>query len=167
MQLTVRPIKEADARAMLLWHYSEPYTFYNWASADPEADIRYFLDPANHFHILGEPTSKTGALIGFCSFGEDAQVPGGDYSLDALDVGLGMAPAWLGQGLGNSFLAAILTFAQENFAPTALRATIAEFNQSSRRIFAKAGFMELQRFLHPSDLPSDLPVEFVIVVKEV
>ena len=164
MQLIVRPINEDDARAMLLWHYSEPYTFYNWAGADPEADVRYFLEPVNHFHVL---TNEADVLIGFCSFGEDAQVPGGDYSLDALDVGLGMAPTWVGQGLGNSFLAAILAFAQGNFLPTALRATIAEFNQCSRHIFANAGFIELQRFLCPGAPLNELPVEFVIVVKEV
>ena len=163
MQLIVRPINEDDARAMLLWHYSEPYTFYNWAGADPEADVRYFLEPVNHFHVL---TNEADVLIGFCSFGEDAQVPGGDYSLDALDVGLGMAPTWVGQGLGNSFLAAILAFAQESFAPIVFRATIVEFNQHSQRIFANAGFRPVQRFLTTSAPFSDPLVEFVVVLKE-
>lgn len=28
--------------------------------------------------------------MGYCCFGTDARVPGGDYSADALDIGLGM-----------------------------------------------------------------------------
>ena len=62
----------------------------------------------------GAPRSDTT----HCSFGIDAQVPGGDYSAQALDVGLGLRPDHTGQGLGVTFLGAILAFAQERYSPT-------------------------------------------------
>jgi [ribosomal protein S18]-alanine N-acetyltransferase len=156
--LLVAPMTAADARAILTWRYPEPYAFYSMASEDVAAELPYFLDPANAFHRVGD---EQGTLVGFCSFGEDAQVPGGDYTLPALDIGLGMHPDLTGQGNGAAFLAAILAFANQHFAPERLRATVAVFNRRSQRMFERQGFQVVQRFMSLSVRP----VEFVILLK--
>lgn len=139
----VSPLLPADVHQIRTWHYPEPYALYNMTGLDMAEDLDYFLAPANHFHRV---VDAAGMLIGFCSFGEDAQVPGGDYSLDALDVGVGMHPARIGQGLGAPFLRAILAYAQRQFAPQYFRATVAHFNHRSRRMFQRQGFIIVQTF---------------------
>ena len=80
-------------------------------SAEPDADelardVAALLRPDYHYHAAHD---ETGRLVGFCCFGEDAQVPGGDYSLPALDIGLGLHPDLTGRGLSHSFLAVSYT----------------------------------------------------------
>lgn len=153
MNYQIRPISAADAQEIVSWRYPEPFAIYNLTGKDVAAEIAYFLDLANRFHVVYDVSGQNGELVGFCSFGMDAQVPGGDYTAEALDIGLGMRPDLIGQGLGTKFLQAILHFANESFAPSALRATVAHFNQRSRRIFQKSGFRITQSFTSQSDLP--------------
>lgn len=124
------------------WRYEPPYDIYNLDSADEE-DIKFFLDSQNGYYSL---TNEQGELVAYCCFGLDGQVPGGDYSLDALDIGLGVRPDLTGQGRGSLFVNAVLDFAQEMFAPAAFRVTIAEFNERALRVWQKAGFRPVQTF---------------------
>ena len=70
---------------------------------DPPSDdrsayyVQQFIQPELHFHAIMNLQQE---FVGFCSFGADGQVPGGDYSLAALDIGLGMKPEYTGRGLG-------------------------------------------------------------------
>lgn len=155
---TIQPMTREVAQAILSWQYSGEYAIYNLTSEYTEADVAPFLDPDNHYYAIHTPAAE---LVGFCCFGRDAQVPGGDYSTEALDVGLGMRPDWTGQGRGRLFLAAILAFAQQTFAPQLFRATIASFNVRSQRLFARHGFQEQTRFISGHAQRH----EFVIVVR--
>jgi len=151
MDYTFRPFTDADARTMLSWRYPPPLDLYN---VDPrpetlDADVAYLLNPVFHYHAALDPT---GRMMGFCSFGEDAQVPGGDYSRPALDIGLSLNPDLIGQGLGDGFLAAILDLSRDLFPLTRFRATVVDFNPRSCRLFEKAGFRQTQTF-HPPDRP--------------
>jgi ribosomal-protein-alanine N-acetyltransferase len=148
MPLTFRPLDEAGARAILTWRYEAPYDLYNLDSGDMEASVRFFLDPQNGYQAV---VDGEGDLVAYCCFGLDAQVPGGDYGVDALDVGLGVRPDLIGQGRGFRYVEAVLSFAQHTFAPGALRVTVAEFNQRARRVWQKAGFQPVQRFLRQQD----------------
>ena len=158
MQFTVTAMTDAAARAILQWRYAEPYALYNMGSDNPDEDVRSFLEVCHDYHTIYD---ATGVLSGFCCFGREAQVPGGDYTEEALDVGLGMRPDLTGQGLGSAVLAAILEFAYNEIRPARLRATIATFNLRSQRIFAKAGFLPAQTFLSRSESP----LEFVVMTK--
>lgn len=149
-----------SARAMLDWHYAAPYAMYNLVTgADGiEAGIAFFVDPQNHYYSI---KNDRGELLGYCCFGADATVPGGDYSLEALDVGLGMRPDLTGQGRGHEVIAAILAFGRKRFPPARFRATIAAFNRRSQRAFGKIGFVQTSRFNRESD-----GLEFVIFMRE-
>jgi [ribosomal protein S18]-alanine N-acetyltransferase len=159
MRYSIQPLTASDACALRTWRYPQPYAVYNLAGADEEEDLCYFLDPHNQFHSV---LDEAGALVGFCSFGEDAQVPGGDYTALALDIGLGLRPDLTGQGLGATFLDAILSFAQEHFEPSHFRATVASFNVRSRRLFEGHGFCVTQSFASRSE-PALL---FTVLVRE-
>lgn len=141
MDVAFRPMTRAYAIEIAKWRYEEPY-----ALNDPDSDgIPAMLDPANAYHAM---FSGAGELIGFCCFGRDAQVPGGDYpeSEETLDIGAGMWPELTGKGGGNDFVASILEFAREEFSPAIFRVTIATVNERALRVWEQAGFGRTQTF---------------------
>lgn len=153
------PMTETHAREMVAWRYPGQYAVYNTDEANIEAEVQILLDPVYGYYAMAD---NNGFLVGVCCFGLEAQVPGGDYQdANALDVGLGLRPDLAGQGRGLGFLEAILAYARDHYAATHFRATIASFNQRSRRVFEKAGFVETQRFTSTSARP----LEFVVMVK--
>lgn len=114
--------------------------------SDDEEDvaeaIAYFW--ANHFYAVWDEDAAE--LVAYVSFGPDGQVPGGDYSQPALDIGMGVRPDLTGQGLGDQFLTTAVSFARQTFSPSKLRVTIAVFNKRAQRLCQKAGFVEVDRF---------------------
>jgi ribosomal-protein-alanine N-acetyltransferase len=137
------PMDEISAQKMLRWRYEPPYDIYNLAES--EGALAYALDPQNCFYTLKDDAD---GLVGFCSFGLDAQVPGGDYTADALDIGMGIRPELTGHGHGQRFVSQVLNFARSEFNPDRFRVTIAAFNQRAQRVWQKAGFHFVERFTH-------------------
>ena len=137
---TFQPLDTPAAEEIVGWRYPEPYDVYNLdASALPA-----LLAPEHAYHAVLEDQQR---LIGFCCFGPDARVPGGDYRDTAtLDVGAGLRPDLTGQHLGPSFLRAVLAFGRERFGATRFRATIAAFNHRALRAAAQAGFHRTATF---------------------
>ncbi|MBN2500347.1 MAG: GNAT family N-acetyltransferase [Anaerolineales bacterium] len=142
-EFTFQPIDEAAARTVLNWRYPAPYDIYNSKPDNIENDIQYLLDPQYPYFSM---TNQADELVAFCTYGLDAQVPGGEYSTEALDIGLGMHPNLTGQGLGIQFVQAVIQFGIQTYHPERLRVTIAGFNQRARRVWEKAGFVFEQEF---------------------
>lgn len=140
MELTILPLDRAAALDVARWRYPPPYDVYNIGS-DP-ADLALFLAHAADYYQI----RAGAALIGFCCYGEEAQVPGGDYSPPALDLGLGVRPDLTGRGQGRRYFDAVTSFAERQFEPPALRLTVASFNQRAIRLYSRAGFCEIGRF---------------------
>ena len=157
MALIILPLDEESARALLGWAYNPPYDTYNHLPEEIEKDLRYVLDPANGFFRI---RAADGVLIGFCSFGKDAQVPGGNYTEELLDLGLGLRPDRTGKGMGPAVIGAALEFAGRKSSPAGYRVTIASFNARARRAWEKVGFSATAEFVRPSD-----GRDFVILVK--
>ena len=143
MNITFSPLDEPAAREIVRWRYEPPSDIYNLEGS--EESVQYALDPQYNYFAM---RVENGELVGFCSFGEDGQVPGGDYSADALDIGMGIHPEYTGRGLGGDFVSAVLDFARERFRPTAFRVTIAAFNQRAQQVWEKNGFKPVQSFTH-------------------
>ncbi len=155
----ISPLTTEDIHELLSWQYPAPYDLYNGISEDIEREIAYFLNPANRCYALRTANS---AFVGFCSFGEDGQVPGGNYDRPALDIGIGIKPTLTGQGNGNAYMRAIETYAvQQAPPPERLRVTIAAFNERAQRVARNAGYQEVQRFVRAHD-----GQEFVVLEKE-
>ena len=157
MSLHFEPMDEAAARAIHTWRYEPPYDVYDLAAGPAEDLVRAFVDPQNAYHAIRD---EGGELVGYCCFGPDARVPGGDYERQALDVGLGVRPDLTGQGRGAGFVQAVLDFAESRWAPAAFRVTVAEFNRRARRVWEQAGFRQVQRFGRRADA-----MPFVVLVR--
>ncbi len=153
-ELTVRVVTEADIRDFAAWRHEAPYDVYN-ITGDSDKAVEYFLRPSTNCHVLVED----GELAGFFTFGFDAQVPGGDYSTPARDIGLGVKPSRTGQGLGRGFAGAVVEYARDG--AERLRVTIATGNRRAVRVWSGMGFTEIQRFESPQTVMGSN--EFVVL----
>jgi len=140
---TISPLSEENARDITTWRYEVPFDLYD-LNID---DLSSFLNPEFGYHQV---LDRRECLVGYCCFGLDAQVPGGDYHLSesqVLDIGVGMKPDLVGQGLGMNFVGAVLDFARNRYQPDTFRVTIADFNLRSQKTFRKHGFVECHEFI--------------------
>ncbi len=158
MPVTVQPLTADHIRQFITWQYEGPYALYNMSAEDGETAVTFFSDPANGYFAIVDDDS---VLLGFCNFGADAQVPGGIYDDDALDIGMGMHPDLTGQKQGATYAAAVFDFARRSFPAQRQRVTIAEFNQRAQRLCQGFGFRTTARFLHRAD---ERP--FVIMIRD-
>lgn len=150
---------EKTAREFLSWKYPPPYDVYNSLPEYFEEDLFYQTDPTNNIYGM---FSQEGELIGYCSYGCDAQVPGGDYTEDALDIGLMVKPELTGMKLGRYFVREVIRNGIEKYHPAKLRVTIAEFNKRAIRVWKKNGFKSVQVFERLND-----EMKFVIMTRDV
>jgi [ribosomal protein S18]-alanine N-acetyltransferase len=157
-RFTFRPIDMTSAYQIATWQYPPPYHFYSTDLAEVAETVRNLLRPHYHYYTVWDTQA---ALSGYCCFGLDARVRGGDYRAAALDVGIGLRPDLTGQGLGAAFLTAVLVFGQEQFTPVAFRATVAASNQRALRVCAKVGFLPVQQFENPYT-----EKQFIILLRE-
>lgn len=153
MNLSFRPLTKAEIEEFFTWRYPPPYDIYNLGETPSAVDFAYYLEPRYRFHAMIEhgavadgTVDHYGALIGFCSFGEDGQVAGGEYRGGALDIGLALRPNHTGQGKGIDYVRQVIAFALVTYEPNALRVTIAAFNQRAQKVWRRAGFVEVSRF---------------------
>jgi RimJ/RimL family protein N-acetyltransferase len=143
IEYQIHPITREQAERIITWSYQPPYGVYD---LNPD-DIKGLLNPEYRYHQVMD---QEGNLVGYCCYGSDAQVPGGDYSAgepDVLDVGVGMRPDLTGQGQGGKFISAILEYAWRIYRPEVFRVTVADFNQRSLNTFRKLGFEETHHFV--------------------
>jgi RimJ/RimL family protein N-acetyltransferase len=139
---------EVDARAIVGWRYDGPYAGYDCPPEEAAATVRLMLDPASRYFAIRD---AIGDLVGYCCFGAEARVPGGDYAdVSALDVGLSLRPDLTGRGLGAAFVAAIVWFARERLRSRHLRLTVAAWNRRAIRVYEQAGFCTVHTFTHDS-----------------
>ena len=146
--LHISPLDASSANAILHWQYSPPYEIYNHDPAEAESVLATYLNLQNQYFALHDQSIT---LIGFCCFGAEARVKGGDYSLDALDVGMGLQPELTGRGFGGNVLSAVLEFADQEFTPDKFRVTVAEFNARAIQLYLSAGFKSVESFQRPAD----------------
>lgn len=161
LNITCLPADEASAREFLTWTYEFPYEIYNYDPASFEKDLAYHLDPSNNLHSM----YRDGELVGYCSFGRDAQVPGGNYSEDAIDIGMMIKPELTGNGLGSSYVASVIHHAVTEYKPKKLRVTIMASNLRARRVWEKNGFVTSQQFT--GNMGDKGRSDFVILTKPV
>ena len=157
-QLHIAPLDPEAGRAIIGWRYPAPYDLYNLGESATEEILADLLNPDLAYYKI---TTPTGELVAFCNFGIDARVPGGEYSQDALDIGLGIRPDLTGAGNGSHFVEEVLEFTRQMFHPRVLRVTIAGFNLRAQRVWQKAGFQQTQRFLRPLD-----EMEFLVFTRD-
>ena len=152
------PTDEKSVREFLKWKYEHPYEIYNYSPVHFERDLAYHLDPANNLYCI----FHKGELIGYCSYGRDARVPGGDYSEEALDIGMMIKPELTGQGQGSKYANAVTQNGIAKYNPKKLRVTILDTNQRAMKVWQKNGFRRVQSFAREND-----QLGFVVFTKDV
>ena len=158
MKIEYRPAEKKHARVFVNWQYKPPYDIYNCPPEEIGEAVQYNIDPANNVCAMLDQNEE---LIGYCSYGKDAQVPGGDYSEEALDIGLMIKPELTGQGMGSNFASEVIQNGIDKYAPEKLRVTIAAFNKRAMRVWEKNGFQQTQNFIRDGD-----GMEFIIMKKD-
>lgn len=144
LSLTFRQLEKEHALAILNWRYTSPYDYYNFDADTVQEDLRYLLDAKNAFCAI---LNLQGELEGYCSFGSDGQVPGGDYSAEALDIGMGIRPDLVAQGRGKQYAQAVARYGAKQYRAQQLRVTIAEFNKRAQRVWEQLGFEQVEKFI--------------------
>jgi len=159
MKINYHLADEKSAREFVQWQYEPPYDIYNCPQEGVDDAVQYNIDPANNVYAMADQNE---GLVGYCSYGKDAQVPGGDYSEEALDIGLMIKPDLTGKGLGAKFAKGVIKNGMEKYAPKKLRVTIAAFNKRAQRVWKKNGFKITQTFNRNED-----GLDFVIMTKTI
>ena len=150
------PLDRTHAQVAVSWGYPSPYDIYSIPECSRASVVENWLKPDYHYYGV----FVHGEYVGFRCFGDDAQVPGGDYQLKALDMGGGLNPDYTGRGLGFLVHAEALDFARKKFEPPLFRVTVAEFNHRARRVCEKLGYC-----LHGTFFSEKLGRNYVIMIR--
>lgn len=133
----------AHAAEVVTWRYAAPYDCYDMTDADPA----FLAGPDSQFYALVDDEG----LLGFRSFGDDGQVPGGTYDPSALDTGGGLRPDLVGRGFGYTAIQTGLVFGRRHFQPNAFRVTVASFNTRALHVLDRCGFTCIDAFNATTD----------------
>ncbi len=125
MKITISELSQEGHVEMRSWRYPPPYDFY-------DGDVDPPLNPERFFGAFDED----GGLVGFYYFEEKPP---------DLDYGLGLRPDLVGRRLGLEFFRAGLDFARERYRPRRVYLHVAEFNERARKVYERAGFVEVSR----------------------
>ena len=154
-----RLLTEAEARGIASWAYEPPFDVYDLTGYGGAVRLLTArgADGSGYY-----PLQQGADVVGFACFGPEGRVPGQEPEAGTLDVGLGLDPAPVGQGLGTALLPELVRFAVERFGARRLRAAVAAFNERSLRLCATAGFRAVREFTGPGgrrfvELVIDLP----------
>jgi RimJ/RimL family protein N-acetyltransferase len=123
-----RELTDEEAEQPLGWRYSGEYATYD-AEGPLGRDLGFFaVDDAS------------GELVGFGCVGAEARVPGVVEEPGTIDVGYGMRPDLVGQGLGREFVGAVVAYAADRDPAARLRMLILRWNGRSRSVAQAHGF---------------------------
>ena len=149
VELLDRAFTAEEARDVASWAYEPPFDLYDLA---PDDAVRLLTrhDAAGHGYY---PAQDGLAVVGFACFGPEARVRGQDAEAGTCDIGAGIAPDRLGQGLATALLPAVVRFAVDRFGTRRLRAAVAAFNTRSLRLCTSAGFRPVREFEGPERRP--------------
>lgn len=135
MDLRFVPMDRQRAEIIGGWRYPPELDFYNG-----DADLNELTDGSYDAVYRGEE------LLGFFCLGISAQVSGYLYDERSIDIGLGMNPAMIHQGLGTRFVDACLREAELRHPGLFVRLSVAVFNERAAYIYHKLGFSVIDRF---------------------
>jgi RimJ/RimL family protein N-acetyltransferase len=121
--MKLRRLTDADRAAIAGWRYPPPYETYDHAD-----------EPFQGEYLVAYDRDE---LVGYVCFGEPARVDGMEPRPDLVDVGWGLRPDLVGQGLGPRLIEAALAV-----HPGARhRIAVYDWNTRAQRAPAKCGFV--------------------------
>lgn len=136
-----------EARWVVSWAYEPPFDFYD-LSGEGAVALFQARDEFGHGYY---PLQEGPDVVGFVCFGAEARVRGQVAVPGTCDIGAGLRPDRLSQGLATRLLPKVVAFAAERFTPQRLRVGVAAFNERSLRLCTSAGFRRMREFDGPGD----------------
>lgn len=133
--LHVRRMRDDDASAVATWRCTGDWSVYNLAS---EHEL---VDELACYHSV----FLDGELIGFFCIGDAARVLGLPEDAETIDVGVGMNPKLVGQGFGQSFGHAVLSYLEANYPNQRLRAVVQAWKRPQLATCTATGIREGRR----------------------
>ncbi len=152
-RLVVRPLTPGDAAEIAGWRYDGPYAVY-----DARPDDAPVCAEGGYLAVAG---ADGGPLVGFCCVGAQARVPGLDEEPGVVDLGVGMAPAYVGAGNGALFGRAVLEHLRATTDARRFRAVVQSWNERSLRLTRRLGFVEVGRH---TAMQGGRPVAYTVLV---
>jgi ribosomal-protein-alanine N-acetyltransferase len=131
-----------DASSVVGWRYRDRWSVYDLMSP---AGI---LDELNLYWAV---TDTSGALTGFVCVEAAARVQGLNADPRFVDVGVGMDPDLVGQGIGPVFGEAALGHVGRLCPEKSMRAVIQAWNVRSQRFALKQGFIDVGELASTQD----------------
>lgn len=144
MRIVDRLLTVEEAADVARWRYEPPFDFYDGREDGMDALLARDEDGFGYF-----PVEEGNAFVGYVCFGPEGRVAGQNPEPGVCDVGMGLDPARVGQGVGGSLVPKIVEFAVGKFGRQQYRVAVAAFNTRSLRLCASAGFTERRRFPGP------------------
>jgi RimJ/RimL family protein N-acetyltransferase len=149
VRLADRAFTPDEARAVVAWSYEGPFDFYG-LSGDDAVVLLLARDERGQGYY---PVLEGDDLVGFVCFGAEARVHGQEERAGTCDIGAGLDPTRLSEGIATSLVPAAVRFAVDRFGATRVRAAVAAFNDRSLRLCASAGFRRVRGFEGPAGRP--------------
>ena len=131
--LEVRSWTPVDTRSVARWRYPGRWSVYDLQDGDD-------MTAAGGYRAV--VAADDGRLIGFYCVGGEALVPGVEPDDEIVDLGIGMAPVFVGNGHGTAFLHAVLDDLGRQQPAKAVRALIQSWNVRSLSLARGFGFLE-------------------------
>lgn len=144
-ELLDRAFTPDEAREVAAWSYDPPFDFYNLSGEDAVV-LLTTRDEVGHGYY---PVKFDEELVGFVCFGPEARVQGQSQEAATCDIGAGIKPDRVSEGVATRVMPMAIAFAAERFAAERLRAAVAVFNERSLRLCTSAGFRRLREFDGP------------------
>lgn len=129
---TAIPMHREHARVVCSWRYNPPYNIYGWLPweqmealgvefGDPDLREEQYVSILNAENVL-------------CGFAQLFPMEG------VVRLGLGMRPDLCSQGLGKSFVEAIVSAAQQRNPQDVIDLEVLTWNERAIRVYEKSGF---------------------------
>ncbi len=131
--VTIRDMTLADAAKAATWRYGGLWSVYDGRGDQLEA-----LTSANGYFAIAEV--GTDAFVGYVCVGDEARVLGLSEDPGVLDVGIGLDPAIVGRGMGQSIAGPALRWADGRYGAPEMRAVVQSWNERSLRLCHRLGF---------------------------
>jgi RimJ/RimL family protein N-acetyltransferase len=145
VELADRVLTPEEARAVVAWSYDPPFDMYDLSGDEAVALLTARDDGGEGYY----PVLDGDQVVGFVCFGAEARVRGQQEEAGTCDLGAGLDPGRLSQGVATGLLPVAVRFAHDRFGATRVRAAVAAFNERSLRLCTSAGFRRVREFEGP------------------
>lgn len=129
----VVPMEVSHAEEICQWNYSPPYDIYDWMPWEQMMALEIeFGDPGLRSQQYVSVLNAQGALCGFAQL----------FPMEGVvRLGIGMCPTLCGQGMGKSFMTAIVQCALSRYPEYEVDLEVLTWNQRAIRTYTNCGFM--------------------------